>query len=468
MSTPAAENTPPPAPAGAAATPPADGGMDPTLKLLFETVEGERTSKDEPPARGRSLVQTISEAKDEEPAAGDKKDGDGKPKKDGDPAPAGEKKETPPPAPEKTIGGRRKAPKAKPAPAPTPAASPAPVVPPAKTEDPKKDLDGIELVDEEKEQLGLAEFAEAKDPVKYKGLLAKTVKYLKDHAKFLEEQRKSDPEVQFDASNSAYQAWLAKNRPPMSSADVREIQRAQITDQVRRDVTPEMEEMRDDIFRRESEPVVREAITQFNNVVFDHALPEGLAKLIKEKGLAEAQKTMGLEVKVSEAVLREAIPDLEEMLRLTTINPKTGRGVVKYDASKPQHQKIVNLINVVCDNFNKHGGKDRVRGGRQFLPRAQFYKLPADQQAGYWTFSPAEIAKYSSVFAKGEIARRIKVQREEFTRLGFKQEPVAPPPAPAKSSEAPPAPRGEPSSGGGGNLPKDDVEKYTDLMFGKS
>lgn len=423
--------------------------LDPSLAVLFDTVEGENVAPAAPEPKGLSLTDVLeapaegenAEKKEEKPAEGAEKKND-----EAAPAATDAKKGDEAAAAEKPIVRRR----SKPAPAPEPTASaPAAASTPVATEKPATD----DLLDEERERYELAKFAASKYPEKYKGLDEKFLKFYKDHKEYLEKTRKENPEATFDEHE--YQAWLAKNQPKLSPSEVRLLEREQITEVAAARSREEVLQVKEELFRRDEEPKVKREADNFYVGVVNESMPAEVAALVKEKGLDEARKKFPIELEAVDLISKTAADDIEEYLRLTRINPETRRPIRAYDKSNPQHVRVLKLVNEICDSF-KESGTGLIKDGKSFLTREEYFRLPPERRAAHWTFDNAEIVRRAQGIAKATVGHLIKQRRQEWEEraraYGYERPSAAPggPPAGPAASSAPAAPRPSPSPAGSG------------------
>lgn len=423
---------------------------------------------------GKSLIQALS---DTPPA----------PKPDDTaPKPAPKPDDSTPPKkeePEVRVRRRRSDPPPPPAPAPTPA-TPAPAPPPEKKEPTDDEKFKAELLEEERDQLELAEYAEKSNPTKYKGYAAKVTKFLKDHQDYLEKNPKATEPGSAEAE--AYQLWLAKNQATLPVREQRQLELARVAENAKAEALRESEEkfseIRDDNFRRDQEPIIKKEADQFFSELAASALPAELAAVVKAEGVEKAKEKFPLEYQIAAEEMANGADYVEEFRRLTTTNPKTNRRLKAFDPNNPVHVGILDFVNRQCDMFkNGFEGEDeatranrlklqtQVRDGRtvQFLTRDEFFKLKPEQRAGFWTFSHEQIIAMKRIDVAKRIDTRIKGEVKSREAQGWVRRPAAgaaPAPAPEPKG-APPAPRPSPIAAGGG-APQDQQEKALGLLYG--
>ena len=416
-------------PAEPIATPPVDEGLDPTIMALIGAVDPstEAAAKAETPppeeesTRGRSLLDAIDDPTPPAPKPDDKK-------------PAAAPVVEPPPAPEKTIKVRKRAPEPVAPPPPAPVYTP-PVKPTKTAEQEFEEA----LLPEEREQLENARYAEAKFPGKHTGLAAKTAKFLKDHAAKL-----NDPA--FDPEGDDYKQWLAKNAVALTPRDAREIERERDRETIRAETKAQLSEQDDATFRQIEEPKVKQRADGFYATLANEAIPADLLKSIQTEGMAVAEKKFPIEFKIASDLTTAATNDIEEFMRITHVNTRTGRTLRAYDPANEQHTRLISFVNSACEAF-KAGGKGLVKNGQQFLTREEYFSIKdRNQRAAYWTFSNDDIIAQARVTTKQSIAKRIDAEHARLKEMGFTRTipGSGTPPAGTPPAGSPPAPRGAP------------------------
>ena len=445
------QTTPTPAPTTPPPAAPAADDLDPTFKLLFEAAESEKKEPAPEAPSGKSLHEVVAD-----PTAAPSPEKAPEIKAAATPASA----ETAAPKEEpKKVRVRRRSEATPVAPAApvTPATTPAP-------EPPKKSDDQIfeeGLLDEERDQLALARYAEEKDPTKYKGYAAKVTKFLKDHAAYLEKNPKATEAGSDEAE--AYQVWLAKNNVALPAREARqwEVRREaeRIADEKLKESEGRFAELHDDNFRRDREPAIKREADEFFNKLAAEALPADLLKSVKEVGLEKAKAAHPLEYRIAAEEMTQTAADVEEFRRITTQNPRTGRALKPFDPNNAQHARILGFIRGQCDLF-KNGSADEtpaqratrtrllVQDGKQFLTRDEYFSLKPEQRTPYWTFRDDQIVQLAGLAAKSKIAGRIKDENNRREAEGWvrKAAAAAAPNTTTLPSGAPPAPRVAPIS----------------------
>lgn len=329
------------------------------------------------------------------------------------------------------------------------------------------------LLEEEKEQLELARRAETKLGEKYRGFGKKMSKFLKAHQDYIEKAKQADPDVVFDESNIEYQNFLNANTPRIPPKDLRELDRIEIAEQVRKESDEKLNQVQDEVFRQTEGPKIKRQADEYFNSLVKTALPEDIQKSIQDEGLENARKKYSTELRIATRYIEAATDDIEEFMRLTTINPATKRPFTAYDAKNPKHARLVEFVNTQCDAFLARGGKLLKNAeGKTFVTRVQFYKLPPEKRANVWTFSDKQIVDMARVAVKGAIKHAIDTEHQRLAGEGWTR-PTASPTAPEKKEQgadrrSPPAPA--PSkipAKPNGETPDDQVDPMTKLLMGE-
>lgn len=336
---------------------------------------------------------------------------------------------------------------AAPAPVAAPVApAPTPEAPPSNWED--------ELTEDERLLLEDARFADSNLP-KHKGLAARTEKWLKDHAAFLEK----NPDVQDD--DPTYVKLLAQ-RPALKTTDQRDILQAKIKAELTNNTQTELEKIRHENYVREEEPKIRADGDRIWGTLVNEGLPDDLAEAKKSMPAAEFVKAYAHEIKECDRAFNNVMADIAEFDRLTRVNPSTGKPMTPeaQDPAHPkfaQHQRLRKVIDDVCSEFMrdepaKEGGQ--IRNGRWFRTREEWGRMTPEQRAQSWTLSYPEIRERALRSVKPAVTAMLKEQRAQRESEGWVRKlpdrPVVAPvvePKPVSSAPAAPRPSPVPASG---------------------
>lgn len=356
--------------------------------------------------------------------------------------------ETPPPVPK-----REDLTKSAPATAPVAAAAaPAPVVDDTAFEK--------SLVEEEQVLLDDARAAEKLLGAKYAGQGGKMLKFLKDSA-----AKEADVTAgKIDADE--YREWYQKNLPKLSVRDSREIQHLQAVERAKKEFEPKIEQERHARWVDAEAPKAKAKGNEVYNKLASSALPDELAAAITErtKGITDraeyvkavqaAQKDYALESEVHDVISQAAAGDIEEFHRLTTTNPATGRALSDFDDKNEQHNRIINMVSGICNEFKATGGADLKKDGKWFVTREEWTGMAPEQRAPFWTFTNEQLIDRAMANVKGAVNAAVEQRKKWLEDRGFKRTIAAPvvattaPVVQPATRTAPPAPRPSPAPSG--------------------
>ncbi len=321
----------------------------------------------------------------------------------------------------------------------------------------------------EREMLDDAKYLETKWPEKYKGMAGKVEKFLRDHIARTEGD-------DFDDQDPEYQRWVQENQPRLSRGEIRQIEESRIADNLRKENDGRFADLHFRAFTKEKEPEVdrvgREAYAELANASLPddvgNVLREQIGKLGPQKGYEEALKTHRMEIETAEGVLQAAADDIKEFHRLNVKDPTTGRTLSEFldDPSKDpspgkeryqQHQRLLQMVDGVCEDFKANGGDAVIRDGKWFVTKQEWLRLKPEARGRFWTFTNKEIVNRAKMGIKAVIAGAIQQKHEYLKARGFsRQQASAAPAAPVLPStpKGPPPPAPVP---GGGNEPPSTV-----------
>jgi len=435
-----------------------DSQTDALLARLFSSVGDDEAAAKENPTkettppggrpRSRDLHEVLADINDppKEDAAAKKPD-EKKPD-----APAEKKEDAPAPV-ERPIRKRvRQEP-------PVPVAAPAPIVvaaPAPAVDDRAWEKD---LLEEERDQLEAARFAEQKFPEKYKGLGDKVSKFLKEHAAKL-----AAPD--FDQQDPRYTDWLNKNRPTLSQHEVRMIERARAKEETLAEVQESQKDLYDESFRQFTKPVVQAKGTAFFKEALLESLPDEVRAALNDpaKGVEYVKEQFPLEVDIAENITRAASDDAQTFLELTTVNPKTSRPLTAYDKNNPAHRRAIEMVRDISTDYRTEiaNKPERFRNGKAYVTRLEYANLEPARRAEFWTLPDAEVLTLYRRRVKGIVGNAIKGERDRLQRY-FRKPAGTPAP---QDDASPPAQR--PSAAHVGAPESDTSDSFLrDSLFGK-
>lgn len=339
--------------------------------------------------------------------------------------------------------------------------------PPKKKEETQPDPDA-EFIEGrsrvEKRQIELAKFAAQKYPDKFGAAPKKWVAYLKKVDDYIAKQ-----EPDWDSSaDENFAALIEENKPTYEGVDEEDLREemieARVEARVESKFKPKLETVEKARRNDEIKPQIDTATEEYRkNAVGRMAIDEKsplapVIKTITEKGhtpeaWSEAKALNPLAAKVVKKFTdgcselgREAIELVAEVATPVQFDPQR-------PADDPQNQRAVRQSRLFrfVDNqeaiFNKNGAQMKVREGKNFLPRAQFYGLPEAERAKFWTIGIDDIldmlAIDASIQATNAYNAAVKEREEEGYVLGGKKEE---PKTEKKEEEVKPKTEGSPKA----------------------
>ncbi len=320
--------------------------------------------------------------------------------------------------------------------------TPEPTKPEVKPE-PKPEDDLTGLLDEERSEVELARFAESKNPDKYKDLGHKFSKFFRDNKAKLESMAAEDPDFN-PAENADYQAWLKTARPKLTRTERDQLFAQKIKYDTVAELSAkhskELDEVKRDIKSTRVQPDIDRRATEAETSVLD-GLPEDVLAFHKANGndIAKTEAEFPLEVGVVKNAALGAKRVVAEYFAVR-------EGLKPFDSANNQtHRFIADFILSESDDFDKNGGADKVRGGKQFVTPDKYTPELAKTN---WTFSDDDIIDRLKVAAKKEAVATIDAREKEAVKQGFVRAKKTAPKAEVPTPEAA-APKAVASKSGG-------------------
>lgn len=313
-----------------------------------------------------------------------------------------------------------------------PAAEPAPpatATPPATAKPGESDDD---LLDDERDQLELAEYLERAGDQRYSGVATKLRKFFKAHKEFVEKLLEKDPDAVVDESNPDYKKFLAANKPAFPSPrEERRLRDKMIEERV---LAQSNQRISSELKKRDAAPVVKQRADAFFDRLVASGLPEDVAKAIQEQGMEAASAEHAFELKFFRREFSKQANLVEDYYSL--INE-----VTPYDPNNGGHRDVVKFVNDICSDFAANGGKYLIQDGKTFVTRSQWSRLPAADRAKHWTFTHDQIEKAMELTAVKRAKENYEKALREREAEGFERKPrkaASAPPRPGEDDEPPP------------------------------
>lgn len=322
----------------------------------------------------------------------------------------------------------------KPEPASTASATPA-VIPP------EDNLDG--LLDEEKDEVSLAKYAETKDD-KFKGLGTKFADFFKANKAELEKRAAADTDFN-PAEDSEYQAWVKAQRPRLTRSERDKLFAQKVKDDTVAELQTkhqaELDEIRREVKGTKVGPEIDRRSAEVEAAIYEGLPADALAFYKANDGdLEKTAADFGLEVEVARAAAAGAKKVAAEFFAVR-------EGVRPFDAAaNPIHRFISDFILSESDQFAKAGGDALVRDGKTFVTPDKYTKESA---ATSWTFTDDDIIDRLKLAAHKEIGSVIIAREAAAKASGFVRGPKSAPKETVMPPPNKPAPKATPSRSAG-------------------
>jgi len=278
--------------------------------------------------------------------------------------------------------------------------------------------------------------------------------FYKEVEDYKQKAQQEDPDRTFDDEDTSYQRYLASKKPPISPAEVRQLERQKViseatTEAERRSeerMRKELEERDRRILEIEARPRVNQAAqilaeTATANLAESEGLVGEVGRLIKEKGMDGAAAENPRHVRMVKEEIARGATLAAEYTALAT-------GLSKPDSRNPDHNWMIEFIREQGTWLEKQPDDVKKRDGKIFLARGSFAKAVEKDPGAfdrYWTLSDQDVVTLLSINAQRAAAHRIQSDVKELESSGFKRQ-VAQPPAPPKvvPQNKPPTPEASP------------------------
>lgn len=327
---------------------------------------------------------------------------------------------------------------------------------------PAASVDDSDLEENERQAIKDAEEIERRMGDRHKGLAEKTRKYIRGQIEFI----KTHGADEFDDQSPEYLRWVENNRPNVSAQDIRELSEARIAERAQEGPMKELQRLRHERFTDREEPVIeREAAQVFNQLAnTDGVVPAEIREELKTRPYPEVYKEYKLELDTVNEVLGIVKDRVKEFNRLMKIDPETKKPMQAEitDPKDPKfalHEGLRAIVRNVGQQFLENGGDERIRDGRWFVTKAEYFRLKKDNPEAlskYWTFSNKEILARALRTVPQEVAAAIAFKRKNVEDLGYVRPPKVKPKEEVKveprKPASPPArqPSPVPAAGGSG------------------
>lgn len=287
---------------------------------------------------------------------------------------------------------------------------------------PVDELAGLELNEDELDELEIAKFADTHLP-EHKGAKDEYLKYVKARKEFIKAKLKEigdDGDIDDVLSSKDFKNFMATQK--FGNAKIfTKLNEKRIAHEAVQEARKEFEEK---FNRQEKEvnaiklrPVVAQTVNRFRNTVATTAIPEELREEYRTAKDGWSPET-AFEGAIVDNVVVKNIKLAETLVALDN-------GLEDYSPSNPLHKEISNFITRGEDFLEKQLANKNYKDGKKFIARAKFLQLPPEKKALYATADTETYLTWLAAATKAEIKQRIKSELELYEKRGFSRKPKA-------------------------------------------
>jgi len=304
--------------------------------------------------------------------------------------------------------------------------------------EPKKPVDSYEetLLDEQRDELALARYAESKMPDKYNKMGKKLLDFYKKLDAYAEKAHE-DPDRTLDQNDEEFMRFIEDNKPTISASETKKLEKMMWKEEALEEARKETQKDRQDFERKlhelEARPKINETIKEFESSL-PAMVPDEIGDLIRDGGLDKAEKESPYEVSIIKEKIASATNLAKEYLNISN-------GIKDFDGNNNNHSWLLSFINNQAEYFAKNGGNDLVRqdsyGNKaNFVTPTEYAGLAGKgQTSGKWTFTSDDVLKMLGANAIKEAQDTIKTEEERLTRMGFVRQKKSPAAEPKKKTK---------------------------------
>ncbi len=306
-----------------------------------------------------------------------------------------------------------------------------------KAEEPKDAYEDT-LLDEQREELVLARYAESKMPERFSGMGNKLLEFYKKLDNYATKAQ-GDPDRTLDSNDEEFMEFISKNKPVLTASESKKLERMmwkeEAVAEARKFTEEDKLQLEKKLHHLETKPKIEDSVREFESNL-PRMIPDELGDAIKDKGLAKAEEENPYEVSILKEKIGSATSLAREYLNISN-------GITDYDSSNSHHAWLLGFINNQAQYFLKNGANDLVRqdsygNNAQFVPPTEYASLvTSGKTAGKWTFTPDDVLKMLGANAIKEAQDTIKSEEERLTKMGFVRQNKTPAAEPRKKEKPP-------------------------------
>ena len=296
------------------------------------------------------------------------------------------------------------------------------------------------LMEEQKMELELAEYAEQQLPDKYNGMRAKTLKFYKDLDAWFESKRSDDPEFSAENNSEEINDWVDSHKPVISKVDERKLERQLIRDQAMKEFEQKSESKFKELELKtrsiEEAPKITKDVNAFRDAVLSVDDIEA-AKLIKDGKADEAKGKYPMQSQIADNVVDHASKIYKDFLDYD-------RGLTEWSNNNENHKWLNNFLSEQGKFFYANGGDNTTRNGKSFLPvdefNSRYHSNPQATDSRYWTFDKHDVRELLSLSAQQQIKSSITAMEDQIKEYGYTRAPVESAEEPRETPQEAPEP----------------------------
>lgn len=303
-----------------------------------------------------------------------------------------------------------------------------------------------ELLPQELERYELAKFASERDE-RYAGLHDKYLDFFKKQKEYLDKRDADGDPIEDFQHDEEYQNFVNRNGVQLDHSEVRRIEKEMLKDEIRKEQSAELEELKKAQRNAEIKPQVERSKNEFNSQLGE-VLPDQIMSVIKEKGIEEAAKQNPFEYQIADEEIRRAQAMSGALIEISS-------GLTQYSESDAAQSELIKFIEQEQTSYIETGDTHDEKG-RPFMRRERFNSLPSDAERNkYWTWTNEDLLKLMKFRAGQSINARIDQHRQQMEAAGYIRQNSQPAPAPKATPEQQPpkAPAPRPSAGSAPSVP---------------
>lgn len=286
------------------------------------------------------------------------------------------------------------------------AVEPAAALPGQQQPPPPAPAEPTDLMDDEREELELARFAENEKPGAYQSALD----FILKRREFVKLRMADEGRGYRPSQDPEYREWLEENAP-FKPAQRKQLERRKIQDELRKEFE-QANQKRDEALRREIEALRKKPEIERKSSRFRQAAESSLSTAFKEvfPEVDEAGQ-------VAEELRPIVAPVVEQYAGVVESFLELNGGIAPFNPSDPTHNFISRFIDEQARFFEANGGANLFRDGRRFVRPDLISQVPKEQQHLYWTFTESDIVAVFAEKSRMEARRILENEKKKWEKF---------------------------------------------------